>query len=143
MFLRTPFNYDRDQVSRETGLEFTKEDYEDCPVQQQFAKECDINEIVRRFGLTGELPLNERPPIVGDFTDVVDYHTALNAVRLAEIGFQGLPANVRARFDNDPGKMLDFLEDPGNREEAVKLGLVNPPAEPNKEPRKEEAPKGQ
>jgi hypothetical protein len=36
-----------------------------------------------------------------------------------------LPANIRSRFDNDPAKLIDFMENPANREEAESLGLVN------------------
>lgn len=124
MFFRTGFNYDRDMASVETGVS--------CPesesvVQQSFAEEVDINTIVRRFGLTGEVPQNVRMPIDADFVAVTDFHSAMNAVRAAEEEFGRLPASVRERFGHDPGKLIAFMEDAGNREEAVKLGLVVPP----------------
>jgi phage internal scaffolding protein len=40
-----------------------------------------------------------------------------------------LPAQIRSRFDNDPAKLIDFLENEQNHDEAIKLGLVNPPGE--------------
>ena len=65
----------------------------------------------------------------GDFTGITDFQSAMEAVVRAQGAFNDLPANVRARFRNDPAEMLAFLEDGKNREEAVKLGLVSPPPE--------------
>lgn len=124
-FLRAFGNYDGDAVSDETGLDTGP----DSMTQQEFAKECDINEIVRRFGLTGQLPENLRFPVSGDFTGVGDFHEAMNLVRQAEEEFLRVPAEVRARFQNDPGRLLAFLDDGKNRDEAIKLGLVNAPPE--------------
>lgn len=120
MFLRTPYNYDTMQVSDETGLKC-----EDPSLAQQNMKdECDINTIVRRFGLTGELPSGVRMPQYGDFTGVTDYHSALNAVIAAQDSFAQLPADVRARFGNDAASFVDFCMNEDNRAEAEKLGLV-------------------
>lgn len=119
--------YDHDSVSRETGLVCDpKEDM----TQQSFKEECDINEIVRRFGLTGQLPENVRVPVSGDFTGVSDFQTAMNAVTQAQEAFMELPANLRARFNNDPQRLMEFVADSGNIEEARKLGLVPPVAVP-------------
>ena len=123
--LRAPFGYDVDAASAEAGLLCKDESL----AQQQFKEECDINEIVRRFGLTGTMPEGVSMPVTGDFTGVVDFHSALNLVRQAEDGFMELPGELRARFANDPGALLAFLDDDRNREEAVKLGLVIKPAE--------------
>lgn len=94
--------------------------------KQSFKEECDINTICRRFGITGELPTNVRAPRYGDFTDVVDFQSALNAVREAGESFMLMPAHVRARFQNDPQQFLEFVENDSNRDEAVRLGLVFP-----------------
>lgn len=120
VFLRTPYNYDTNEASDESGLRC-----EDESLAQQHAKdETDINTIVRRFGLTGELPNGVRAPQYGDFTDAVDYHTAMNAVTTANAAFMQMPADIRARFNNDPGAFVDFCSDENNRDEAKKLGLI-------------------
>jgi len=120
VFLRTPYNYDTMEASDASALS--------CPeptlAQQHARDECDINTIVRRFGLTGELPSNVRVPQYGDFTHTTDYHTAMNAVLAANEAFMQLPADVRTRFNNDPGALVDFVSDESNRAEAAKLGLV-------------------
>lgn len=122
MFLRTAYNYDPDTVSRETGLECS----DPSLAQQQFKDECDINVLLTRFAITGQLPSGVRAPQYGDFSAVTDYHSALNAVIEADRSFMEMPADIRSRFNNDPGAFVEFCSDPGNHDEAVKLGLVLP-----------------
>src|SRR5580765_5072286 len=80
--------YDADLLSLATAVGF----FEKSLTQQHFKDECDINEIVRRFGLTGKLPENVKAPQYGDFTGLSDYQTALNAVIAADEAFMELPA---------------------------------------------------
>jgi len=120
-FLRTPYNYDTNAASNESGVHC-----EDASLaQQHFKDECDINNILRQFNVTGLLPESPLSPRYGDFTGIGDYHTALNAVIAAEDGFMALPADLRARFQNDPAQLIDFLSNENNRSEAEKLGLVD------------------
>jgi phage internal scaffolding protein len=119
-FLRTPYNYDTDAASNESGLHC-----EDASLaQQHFKDECDINTILRQFNVTGLLPESPLSPRSGDFTGIGDYHTALNQVIAAEDEFMSLPANIRARFGNDPAQLIEFLDKNENLDEAISLGLV-------------------
>lgn len=120
MFLRTPFNYDCASVSEETGLECL----DVSRTKQQFAEECDINTIVRRFNLTGALPTDVRVPQYADFEEAIDFHTSMNAICLAHEAFDQMPSDVRYRFGNDPGVFVDFCNDPANVEEMIKMGLA-------------------
>ena len=117
---RTGFNYDRNAVSDDTGLKCEDESL----AIQSAEEEANINTIVRRFNLTGELPNDFRMPQSGDFTGVPDFHTAMNLVVKAQEEFLKVPAQVRARFGNDPQAFMAFLEDDANREEAKRLGLL-------------------
>lgn len=128
MFLRSGFNYDRDLASDESGLKCEDKSL----ARQSELEDSDINVIVKRFGLTGQLPSNVRVPSYGDFTSPLDFHQAMNLVSQANEAFLLMPAAVRSRFENDPGKFMDFVHDDANREEAEKLGLVVPkvPEEP-------------
>lgn len=94
--------------------------------QQQFKDEVDINSLLEKFKVTGQMPQNIVLPTYGDFRGISDYRTAIEAVRKADLAFMDLPADIRARFQNDPQKFLEFVSDEKNREEAQKLGLVNP-----------------
>jgi len=122
IFLRTPYNYDTNQVSDETGLS--------CPdaslTQQQFKEEADINTIVDRFLRSGVLPTPVNMPQYVDFEGVFDYQTAMNTIRAADENFMRLDARVRARFNNSPQEFLEFFANPDNTEEAIRLGLAVP-----------------
>lgn len=122
-FLRSAYNYDMDQASIDSGLTCL----DPSLAQQQFLEESDINTIVERFGLNGELPEVVRVPQYGDFDQVRDFQSAMNAVRQAEEAFMELPAKVRARFENDPQRLLEFVSDQANRAEAQVLGLLKEP----------------
>lgn len=126
VFVRSALNFDPDENSLQNGIAF---DPEESVVQQQFAADSDINEIVRRFGLTGELPNGIDMPVSGDFTGVTDFHTAMNLVRQAQESFLTLPADIRERFSNDPARVIAFMDDERNREEAVQLGILAKPVE--------------
>lgn len=120
-FLRTPYNYDTIAASNESAL-----DCEDPSLaQQHFKDECDINNILRQFNITGLLPESPLSPRYGDFTGIHDYQSALNAVIAAEDGFMTLPAELRASFGNDPEQLIEFLDNPANLDKAIQLGLVN------------------
>jgi len=128
-FVRSPYNYDRGAAGDESGLKC-----EDASLARQSeAEEADINTIVRRFGLTGQLPQNVRVPSYGDFSDVFDFQSAMNVVTEAREAFLEMPADVRARFHNDPAEFVAFVGDDRNRDEAIKLGVVVP-VEPPKAP---------
>ncbi|QGH73232.1 MAG: scaffold protein [Microviridae sp. ctKAt32] len=109
--------------------------------KQSFKEECDINEILKRAknGQDISVLFNQRVKRYGDFTNVPDYRDALDLVNRAEGMFMELEAKVRERFANDPARMIAFLQDPGNREEAERLGLVMPKKEV-KEPAPASAP---
>lgn len=97
--------------------------------KQEFTAECDINVIMKRFIASGfdpsTLPLTSRKAMYGDFTSLPEsYHAALNYVKSTESMFLELPADLRSRFDNDPQKFIDFVEDPANEAELVALGLA-------------------
>lgn len=127
-----PFESVRDvdcSVDMDTGEELPS------MTKQSFRDECDINTIMRRYETTGEIThLNRRNPEYGDFTDVKTFHEAMNIVQTANQAFSDLPASVRDRFGNDPAKMLEFLQNPENVEEAIKLGLLVRRDEPPKDP---------
>lgn len=126
-FVRSAYNYDMSAASVDAGLLC-----EDVSLaKQSFAEESDINTIVRRFRISGELPVNVRMPTYGDFTGVSDFHSAMNAVALAHEAFDAMPAEIRSRFHNDPQEFVAFCSDDSNMDEARKLGLV-PAAEVEK-----------
>lgn len=115
--------------------------FEPSLTQQHFAKDADLNTIVKRYGITdGAIPpaaLN--PEYFGDFTDAVDFREHLDRVKNAEDRFNALPADLRAQFGNDMVQLHDWVMNPANAEEAVTLGLLQkqeklPPPTPTRDP---------
>lgn len=131
MKLFQPFQSSSDQNSLDTGIEFT----EPSLTKQSFSEDADINTIVERFGLTGEMPNNFAMPTYSDYDEVVDFQTAMNTVRAAGEQFLTLPPTLRERFQNDPQRLMAFLSDETNRQAAIDLGLVpTPPPTPSSAP---------
>jgi len=126
-FFRTGFNYDADAVSLETGLRCEEGHGR---TQQQFKEECDINTIVRRFGVTGVVPTNISPPLQGDFVNALDFRQSMDLIVAARESFMELPSAVRKRFHHDPAEFVDFVSDSENLQEARKMGVALPEKAP-------------
>lgn len=96
--------------------------------KQSFRDFADINKIVARYQKTGMIDnLNKRvEPFYGDVSDIGSYQESMEVVLKADTLFMQMSASVRERFDNDPNKMIKFLSDKSNYDEAVKLGMVIP-----------------
>lgn len=117
--------------------------------QQSFAEDADLNVLVKRFGIDKEAlpPAVFDPDYYGDVGDVPDLRTALEIVRDAQARFDALPAKLRRRFENDPAKLWEFVHDPENADEAVRLGVLFRPERPQEarspgEPTGGKAPEG-
>lgn len=100
-----------------------------CPektrTKQSFKDECDINNILKKYQKTGQLPdMIRSNPQYGDFSDVVDYQTGLDIVNKAHTQFMALSADVRERFANSPEKFLQFCGDVKNLPEMIKMGIA-------------------
>lgn len=107
--------------------------------EQAHQQKQNINTIMRKYQKTGMLPSCVHPGQYGDFTSVGEYHECSQRVLDAQEEFNSLPANVRKRFANSPAKLLEFLANSENLDEAIELGIipkpeVEPPVEPPAEP---------
>lgn len=95
--------------------------------KQSFQKECDINNVMSHYEKTGILThVREGQPHYGDFEGADDYHSAMNRILEAQDAFMAIPSQIRAQFANDPGKFLEFAQDPDNHDQMVEMGLINP-----------------
>lgn len=121
-FVRSAFNYDMHAASEACGTV----NEEPSLTRQADALDANINTIVKRFGLTGQIPQVQVPPTYDDFGAVFDFQSAANVIRAAQESFNQLDAEVRARFNNDPGRYVDFCQNPDNIPEMRKMGLALP-----------------
>ncbi len=91
--------------------------------EQNHAPECDINKIVATYSATGQLP-DSNPPQYGDVTTAQSFQESQDLVAQTTQDFERLPADIRAKFQNQPVKLLEFLADENNHETARSLGLM-------------------
>uniref|UniRef100_UPI004048CFD7 hypothetical protein n=3 Tax=Bacteria TaxID=2 RepID=UPI004048CFD7 len=61
MFIRNPYNYDTNLASEESALYCE----DGSRAKQSFKEECDINTIVKRFSVTGQVPVSPLQPQYG------------------------------------------------------------------------------
>lgn len=120
VFYRNPHNYDLDLASSEG----CPTDFGPSLTVQSDADDVDMNVIMHRFGVTGKFPENLAVPTFGDYSEVFDFRSAHEAVIKARHDFERMPADVRAKFQNDPQVFLDFCENPDNIPSLVKMGMV-------------------
>jgi phage internal scaffolding protein len=101
----------------------------ECVTQQHFKNDVNINSIMEKYRTTGVLPVcDSSKAVYGDFTGI-DYQGARNMIAESLQGFMTLPARLRARFDNDPAKLIAFIQDESNKDEAIALGIMKVIAE--------------
>lgn len=116
--------------------------------KQSFVAECDINNIIKTFKISGQITHMSAQAQKGSYQDLPepqDFQESMNLVIAAQKAFATLPSQVRQRFGNDPAQFLGFMSDPANQDEMIKLGLATdtrPPPIPAAEPAGETAPTG-
>jgi len=97
--------------------------------KQSFLAETDVNNIIKRYRVTGLLPQHQGDPMYGDFTNLpADYQEALNKVLDAETAFNAVSSDIRAQFDNDPKAFVAFCVDRANIDQLREWGLAPKPA---------------
>lgn len=126
--------YDYKTIAR-PEVDFPSEDPNSKSITNQSDRDgADINLIMAKYEKTGlitdAITGAQRQPQYGDFTEVGDFYT--NQIKIARVNqaFSALPAHIRSRFQNDPQSLINFLSDPQNDAEAIKLGLKPKPSDP-------------
>lgn len=99
--------------------------------KQSFKEECDINTLMAKYLKTGHMDhVNQALPRFECVSDH-DFQSAQNLIADAKSMFENIPSAVRARFENNPGKLLDWVHDPKNVQEAASLGFLDLDAVPD------------
>ena len=71
--------------------------------------------------------VNTQQGVYADLVGIGDYQEMLQRVKDAEYAFDTLPHTLKTKFDQDPAKLIKYLEDPNNLEESYKIGLREKP----------------
>lgn len=92
---------------------------------QSFKKDCDVNHIMDKYTKTGHLThMQQKQGMYADVSMIEDLGQAYNDVQRAEEAFESLPSKLRNKFDNDPVKFVEFMQDPKNMDEAIREHLM-------------------
>lgn len=127
---KTPHNHDTKAEAIRTATKNTAP----SKTQQHGKQEADINTIVDRFLKTGLLPNVPVPPTYQNFGEVFDFQSAMNTIKAATDSFMALPANIRARFDNNPAKFVGYVDhclETGDLDPLREMGLALPRTPPD------------
>ena len=92
--------------------------------QQHFKDECDINNIVMSY--RGKIPASDEPAYFMDCT-VTDLQSAYQIAENIGSRFESLDSDVRAKFNNNPLELLEFVHNSDNKTAAIELGLLPKP----------------
>ena len=124
--------YGKTKISREEMRAFLAPKFEYHPdgkpvytTVQGCEKECDVNMIIKTY--TKEDLIRAVQGFEYSYGDLTgdDFKSFMDSVIGAKDAFMKLPSKTRAFFENDPGKMLTFMEDPNNRAKAIELGMID------------------
>lgn len=142
-------NYDRKAAAAAAELCWIDCSGDVNPTSQSAAQDCDVNVVLRKYGITHDVSEDRAMQLIGTLQGVrgefglvvpeLSYHQALTQLRNAEAAFMDLPAPMRAKFGNDPMRMLDALAaaDAGNaaaravlEDAGVTKAVLDAPASP-------------
>ena len=115
----------RKHTNLKTVIKFPKKGM----TKQWHKKECDINQIMAKYQKSGIITHVNKHELNYGFATSSDLHESLNMIQYANEMFADLPSKARAKFENEPGKFLDFVQDPNNQSELYDLGLTEYPYE--------------
>lgn len=103
--------------------------------QQHLHEQTKMSSILARYDRTGQFNhVNVSPGMYGDFTQYQDLRSNIEKVRSAQAQFDQIPAQIRNKFDNDPTRLVEYLSNPSNLDEAESLGFLVRRQEPKKSP---------
>lgn len=135
IFFKTPNNHDTDAESLSTAL--TCKD--PSKTQQQFAKDADINNILRQFMDTSDPNILNPRGLAPTYMDVPETDLQSEIITSWEVNeaWDRLPSKVR-KLLNGPQDLVRLIEDAertGETEELHALGLMKPPPAPPEPPK--------
>lgn len=127
--IRTAYDGLDEEFSIASGITCTLE--EGKTVQSE-AQNADLNYLLRNLRGMDGIPVVGDPDTAfyGDVSEIGDYHECMCVIAKATEAFMSQPAHIRDKFENDAGKFIEFVSNDANKDEAIKLGLIEAPPAP-------------
>lgn len=96
-------------------------------VQEQFADACQTDTIIRKYNMMGVNPfIAAGGSQYLDTTQIPSFVAAQNAQIKVKEYFEGLPADIRLEFNNDPMQFAEVVSDPQNADYLREIGVLAP-----------------
>lgn len=100
---------------------------QESQVQEQFADACQTDTIIRKYNMMGVNPfIASGSSQYLDTTQIPDFVCAQNAQVKVKEFFDGLPADIRLEFNNDPMQFAEVVSDPKNADYLREIGVLAP-----------------
>jgi len=110
-----------EKYRRKVTVQFNEEDF---LTEQHHRDTVNIHSILKRFEITGIMDhVNQYEGQYVEMLDPPDYHEAQNKIAMIDDMFMTLPASLRREFENDPGKFVEYMNNPDNYEDIIEKGL--------------------
>jgi phage internal scaffolding protein len=93
--------------------------------EQSHKQECDINYILKDYARTGFIKHANQNAGQYDDVSAVDFQTAMDTVANVKTMFENLPSQVRAEFQNEPTRFLDYVQNPANTQALAERGILH------------------
>ncbi len=93
--------------------------------KQSFKKECDINEIMKKYQKTGAVAHFNKMSARYEDVSPIDFKQAMDTITSTQQMFEALPSTLRNKFHEDPAEFLDFVQDDKNKQEMISLGMID------------------
>lgn len=93
------------------------------PAKQEFKDDADLNSIMKKFQKTGAIDHAKIHQGRYGFATGQTLHEAATIVANANSMFEDLPSSIRNKFENEPARFLDYVQDANNWKEARELGI--------------------
>lgn len=93
--------------------------------EQHHKNDCDISLIMRKIRQGQAISAVRQPQYYIDDASIPDYQESLEIIRRGESAIAKMPEAFKRRFRSFP-EFLSFIQNPENREECQRLGLVKP-----------------
>lgn len=104
-------------------------------VEQNHKDEVDINNIIRKHGIDMIQKTANIVQMRFDDNPNNDFQEYMNLIIKGQQSFDSLPSEIRKRFGNDATMYMDFVRNPDNKPEGIKLGIFEkeptPPPPPD------------
>ena len=92
--------------------------------EQAHKRETDMNYILREYTKTGLIKHAKNYQGQYDDVSVQSFQEAMFLVKNAERMFSELPSEARKRFANNPEQFLEFVQNPDNKSEMQRMGIL-------------------